>query len=544
MSTALEGNSPRIAVIDIGSNSIHLLVMGMDAMGKLLSIDSEKIILRLGETLDPEGNFPPGVRKSLIESLRLLHEIAYCYQPIMRIIASHAVRVAANQAELLAEIKNELGLEISVINGREEARLVALGMHYAAATQEKAFFGCDLGGGSTELFKVLRGKIVEASSQAIGTVTLNQHFIRGANDLDAALRRAEQHAESIFAPLAAQFPRSNDLALLSSSVGKTLVELARRQHQGTGINDSHGSILSDSTIASFYQQIALLGSPDKICQQWDLDPDKAELLLAGTCLLHCLSRCFGIKRWTISTYGLREGLVLDMFEKLGFREQIKKHGQQIAWFNVQSLSRQLLVDQIQAQRVSDCAIGLYDQLVEAKALPAAVEGEDELRKLLRAAAWLHECGKLVHFTRYHRHSHYLIINSQLMGFSEREKHFISLIARYHNHGRISRKDLDFKILGEVDLKKVNFLAAILRLAVSAHRSRQGEVKGIAIVRNESGLLLRVKGRRLKVVSLDFQKIIRDKDSLEQSLELAITCSLEAGKANADQPSKKSLILPL
>ena len=244
MSTALEGNSPRIAVIDIGSNSIHLLVLGMDAMGKLLSIDSEKIILRLGETLDPEGNFPPGVRKSLIESLRLLHEIAYCYQPIMRIIASHAVRVAANQAELLAEIKNELGLEISVINGREEARLVALGMHYAAATQEKAFFGCDLGGGSTELFKVLRGKIVEASSQAIGTVTLNQHFIRGANDLDAALRRAEQHAESIFAPLAAQFPRSNDLALLSSSVGKTLVELARRQHQGTGINDSHGSILS------------------------------------------------------------------------------------------------------------------------------------------------------------------------------------------------------------------------------------------------------------------------------------------------------------
>lgn len=536
MLRTFDGNFPRIAVIDIGTNSINLAVMGMDAMGKLLTIDREKVVLRLGEALNPEDNLPPESRQAISNALRLLQEIAQCYQPILRVVATQALRSAKNHQQLQQEIHEQLGLTIEIIDGREEARLVALGMNYAASLQEKAFFGADVGGGSTELFQVVKGRIAEGTSLTLGAVTLNHRFLKAGTSASQNLRAAEEHISQMLTPLADSLrPHPDNTVLLSSSAGKTLVEIAG----GSGssqLNELHGATLTATTIDSLYRQIAALATPENICQQWDLPLQKAEVLLAGTCILHHLTQHLRIKCWTISTYGLREGLIIDLFEQFGFREQIKRHTQQIAWFNVQSLSRQLLVDQIQAQRVSDLAIELYDQLAICQALPADLDGGENLRKLLRAAAWLHECGKLVHFTRYHRHSHYLIINSQLMGFTEREKHFISLIARYHRKGRISRKDLDFRILDQCDLKKINLLAALLRLAVAAQRSRRGEVKSIAVQQHDQGLTLAIKGRRLTPVSLDFQKILCDKDSLEQSLGLQITCKLKTGRLVEERKS--------
>jgi exopolyphosphatase/pppGpp-phosphohydrolase len=223
---------------------------------------------------------------------------------------------------------------------------------------------------------------------------------------------------------------------------------------------------------------------------------------------------------TLHMPDLAAGFAVDILDGMGYHEQILSHDHQNAWFNVQSLIRHLQVDLVQAQRVSDIALELYDQLHASAFVHPGKEGPDNLRKIMRASAWLHECGKLLQFGRRFPDADYLLINRQLVGFSPREQHLIALTVRTFT------RELDATLEKDGEISKARYLAAILKIAAAAHASRHGRVKSITLDYHPEGISLLIKGRRLLAESLDILKINEDKETLAQLVGLPITCSIE------------------
>lgn len=511
-----------IAAIDIGTNSVHLVIASLDDNDNLAILDSDKEVLRLGELLDQHGNFPQSAIEKTVSTIQNMKDISKSYNPRYRIIATHATRMAHNKNELFRSIYQKTGLHVSAVDGIEEARLVSIGMRYGLPLGQEAVLGLDIGGGSTEIIIFDQKQIYYATSLELGAVTLRKHHL-GYDPSN--FRPLENEIASKLAPIYNECAKhSFAQAIVCSGSAKALANMQHRDETGENLIDSNGYILKTKNIKQLTKRVKSIANSKEVAKIWHLDLSRAELVLAGSSILSQISKTLNVKEWVVSSYGVREGLVVDTVKRLSHPQINITSPEDIRTKNILKLGERCNIDADQAGRVANLSLNIFDSLNLLSLEGFKVKSNSLLpdRDILFFASWLHECGKFINFTRYHRHSFYLIVNSKLMGFSQKERLQIGLVAQFQRKGKARKKHFEFSEFTEKELKRINLLASILRLAAAANRSRQGNIQSITISDQSEQLKFVVEGSQPQPDnSVDLLRMKREKQALEKNLSRSI-----------------------
>ncbi|MFK7824223.1 MAG: Ppx/GppA phosphatase family protein [Oligoflexales bacterium] len=519
--------SQPIAAIDIGTNSVHLLIAKRNEDGHIRILDTDKAVLRLGEDLDADNMLVPAAFDKTIKALKQMQAIASSYQPVYRVVATHATRSARNHRDFFQKIYDESGIHVSLIDGEEEARLVSLGMQEGLALKGKTFLGVDIGGGSTEIIICQDHRVSLVRSLELGAVSLNKSFLKGRSIKKEHIKNLEHEVQLKLGPLCEHVSKLKfDCAVICSGAAKTLAQMHSQEFQEKKLDDANGYHLKVEEIKQLTNSLHKLRNPKQIKDRWHLDEDRAHIILAGSSILNQISKLFAVDEWIISGYGLREGLVLDTIARL--------HGPQtkgfddIRWKNILALGKKYEINQDYAKQVSKLALEIFDQL--GKIRPSYTKEASGVqisdRGILKAAAWLHECGKSISYSKYHKHSLYLIANSRLMGFSQKERQMIGLVARFHRKGKANLKHYDCRELSGKNCKRINFLASILRIAAAANRTRQGHITSIELHQIDRSLEFVFQTGSQHAPEVDLYKICKEKKFFEETIDHTVLLKTE------------------
>ena len=471
MNTSNSSGSRTIAAIDIGTNSAHLVVAQMDHVGEMRVLDTDKTVLRLGEAFDEEGRLSQDAIERTVQTIRHMKKISAAFSPLHRVVATHATREARNHQELLKAVAAATDLQVELIDGIEEARLAFLGMRYGLALSGQQCLGVDIGGGSTEMIVARDDDIEYVTSAKLGAVTLAKRFF-GKDYSAANLHRMKEFIRGQLAPMESDVMKlSFEQAIASSGTAKALAYIHARLILGKELNDANGHKIERDDLFQITSQLENWLTPNEIKINTKIDAGRAEVIVSGALVLAQITRLFRVEEWTITTYGLREGLVADTFyRQCGIP---KAELPNVQWQSVIQFSKRLGIKNSHAEHVMGLSLELYDQLADHY-----IDGEPDrrnLRTLLMAAAYLREAGRFIGTPQYHKHSAYLLRHTRLPGFTEAERHFMGLIAQFQRKGLPSAGN---RHCVQLDLEAVNQLklaAACVRIAAALDRSRHNRV---------------------------------------------------------------------
>lgn len=509
-----------IAAIDIGTNSAHMVIAEIDHVGEMRILDNDKVNLRLGKAIQADGNLSDDGIQRTVEALAHMQEIIRPFQATVRAVATHATREAKNHRRLLREVERTSGIKIEIIDGIEEARLVFLGMRYGLALNNIPCLGVDVGGGSTEIIVAKDDEIKFVSSIKLGAVTLTDRFFKTSYS-DLAFEALKDHVHARLAPLQQEMSGlSYDRTLASSGTAKAIAFLHAKLFGNASMSDPNGYVLPREDLFKIGSLFASLMTPQKIREATGLDHSRAEIILAGTAILEELTRLLDVKEWVVTSFGLREGLVADTF----YRAADAPAGElpDIQWHSVLQFARRLGLNQVHAAKVKLLALRLYHQLAPLCLKALSNDSADADIKTLKASSYLREAGKFISNPHYHRHSQYLISNSRLPGFTESERQLTGLIARFQRKGLPSADHPDCIDLSSNDLKRLSFLAGILRLAAALDRTRQSRVDDIEVDASGHVVKLTLVHSSDRPPDVELLKSRLEQSSLEKSWDLELS----------------------
>jgi exopolyphosphatase/guanosine-5'-triphosphate,3'-diphosphate pyrophosphatase len=515
-----------LSAIDIGTNSAHLVVAQMTAAQGLKILDTNKIVLRLGAAFDSSKNLRQEAINRTIAAVRHLRDVASAYGPTIRCVATHAVREAKNHHDLIEQVQDATGIVIEIIDGIEEARLIALGMNYGFGIGTERFLGVDIGGGSSELIISKEDSVDFVASIKVGAVTLSNKFRGKDGPSDVEVADLNEYISTRLGPLQDDFRNIRfQRALMSSGTAKAIAEIDSFSKSGRAGEDLNGYVVSAASIEEIDKKIRLLRSPKKIKQELAVEADRAEIILAGSAILHAVTRIFSIKEWTYSSYALREGLVIDTYRRMSAAgSEVEEN---VRTQSVKRLGRRFQIDSNQAQRVTALALLFYDQLSKFSERKVSLTQQLTDRELLKYASWLHECGKFICFTRYHKHGFYLISHSKMLGFTQEEREFIGHISRFHRKGLASSSRRECQGLPFHQICRINFLAGILRIASTLCRTRQSIIEEAEVCLEGDHLIFKLTHAFGTTPDAEIHELDRDKKAIEKSFMHIVDFQLRA-----------------
>jgi len=465
----------RIATVDIGTNSIHMIVVQIRPDLSFEVIDREKEMVRLGAGgLDGRALTPEAMHAALqvLSKFRRLAESHRVDQIVA--VATSATREAENGGEFLQAVKAQTGIRPRVISGIEEARLIHLAAVYGVGTQADTAVVIDIGGGSVEVTRGTGSAVELARSFKLGVIRLTERFVKS----DPLERRDERKL----------------VRHIDDEIGKYLDQVARAGFDR--VVGTSGTILSLGAVVAAADGLPV-GTPlrnrrapakqirrvrkDLVSLDLDdrlrvpgLEPRRADLAVAGVVLLDELLRRLGADEITLCDLSLREGVVLDYIAR--HRKEIAQADRfpDVRRRSVYELAERCHYWPEHSQQVARLATQLFDQT-------RAIHGlTDREREWLEYAAILHDAGALISYELHHKHSYYLIKNGDLRGFDPQEVEIIALIARYHRQTAPKRAHESFGELRRRHRRIVRTLAAILRLSESLDRSHAQTVTNLSL----------------------------------------------------------------
>lgn len=462
--------APRLAAIDIGTNSVRLIIAEALRGGTYRILDDEKQTTRLGRNLSSTGRLDAEAVELTLQTLRRMKQIAEGYQvQEQRAIATCAVREAEDGADFCRRAKEEVGLDIEVVSARKEARLAFFGVLRGFDLAGKNVAVVDIGGGSTEIV-LASGRVIETIyTTPLGAVRLTEIYqsqqpLTGARFkalMSGIERRLQKETEEyLFAP-----------HMLIGS-GGTFTTLAAMVMARKGQVDLpiQGYLVTRAEVRHLLDRLRKM--PAKARRNVPgLSPDRADIIVAGIAVIDCVMAHFDVNTLQVHTGGVRDGLLLTMVDQ-SLGEVVGAAPDQIA--AIERFAAGCGVDLPHLQHVARLAVSLYRQLQPVFGLRA----EDE--RLLEAAALLQDVGYLINYERHHKHSYHLILNSGLPGFSPAELELIANVARYHRGARPKRRHAAFSQLPRADRQRVKRLASILRVAGGLDRSHTQQVRDLLV----------------------------------------------------------------
>ena len=414
MNTAERTNT--FAAVDLGSNSFHLLVARRDH-GELRVLDRIKDMVRLGGGLDAEGRLDSAVQDRAFASLaRFGQRIRGIPQDNLRAVGTQTFRRMKNANAFLMIAETALGCSIDIVAGREEARLIYLGVIQGVAGRDDRRLVIDIGGGSTELVIGQGPQPLEMESLQYGCVSLTRRFF---GDGRLTSRRWEKAKSSILADLQELRTRylqaGWDTAIGSSGTIRAVEEICRRLGWvERDISADALQMLGDRLLQfDTIDAVSLPGLSDR----------RHPVLAGGLVMLQACFEALEIRNLKVSPFALREGVLHDMLGRMEHRDPREK--------TVESFRSRYSVDPDQVDRVRRTALDAFDRIADGMFLRPAH------RQLLGWAADLHEVGLSVSHSHYQQHSGYLVEHSDMPGFTRQEQMFLAALVRNHRRA-ISR----------------------------------------------------------------------------------------------------------
>ncbi len=476
---------PRLAAIDVGSNSIRLVVAEALADGRYRVLDEERETPRLGRSLVSTGKLDDA---SIADSLAALRRFLSIAQGLgvenLRAIATCAVREATNGADFCKLVKNQLDLTLEVISSQREAHLAFHSVRRRFDLSGKNTLLADIGGGSTELV-LASGELIESIyGTRLGAVRLNEKFGGGqalaGDDFKRMVRWINRELSKT-----TEKP-STPLHLLIGS-GGTFTSLAGivMAAKGQSRLPMGGFQIPRAELRHLVDRLRKMSLKQRR-EVPGLNPDRADIIVPGLTVIDCIMRRFKLNLLQVHPFGVRDGLLLSMIEEMQGRTR-----QEIPVDDTAQLERFATacgVELAHARQVARLAGEIYAGLCEH------FEIDPGDRRLLEAAARLQDVGYLINYDGHHKHSYHLILHSHLEGFRPEEIEIIANVARYHRGKEPKRKHENFRRLSEKNQLRVLRMAAVLRLAGGLDRSHNQTVEKVEVCMSDDLLELVVDAK--------------------------------------------------
>jgi exopolyphosphatase / guanosine-5'-triphosphate,3'-diphosphate pyrophosphatase len=509
-----------IAAIDVGTNSLHLVVARVADDGSFEVVASEKEMVRLGEGGGDMKRLSPEAVDRGIAALTRFRQIADIDSARIRCVATSAVREAQNPEEFVARARAEAGVEVEVISGTEEARLIHLGVLQAVPVFDQRLLLCDIGGGSTELLLGLKGEVLASRSFKLGAVRLTNRFFPSDRLHPGAVSACRSFLRSALQPFAREVEQHGFEVAVGSS--GTIEGLAAMVHAAGGEPEPRTWNRYSFTAGQLAEVVKAVTAAKTVVQRSKLpgvDPRRADIILAGALILEAVVEVFDVGELTISANALREGVLLDTIQRL--QGGTLHHLRDISRRSVRLLADELDEEPEHSAHLARLAVSLFEQTQVLHGL------DNTHREYLEAGALLANVGLFVSHSKHHLHSYYLIRNTErLAGFTDTEIEIIALLARYHRKSAPKPSHPEFAALPAAQQQVVRTLAGLLRIAIGLDRSHEARVRAVRVTRKGEALVITALPRDGADLDLELYAAAERRGLLEDVLGLPV--AIEAG----------------
>jgi exopolyphosphatase / guanosine-5'-triphosphate,3'-diphosphate pyrophosphatase len=466
---------PILACIDMGTNSFHMIVCHATP-----ERDHFEVIIRAKEAVPffrrslSEHFIDATARRSASRIIRDMQKKAFVRGATSVIaVATSAVRESKNGEDVLEELRSELGVDARLISGKEEARLIYLGVLWSMPRLQNQFTIVDIGGGSTEIIVGDRERTYFSESYKLGAARLTQRFFK-KTPTQESIRKLHEEVHGVMMPAAAKIQALAGVKKLIGTSG-TIQALARldRHALGKSAADSHGWKISLSRLEKIVEDFefaSIVGNRIKA-----VSADRAQTILAGAIVLLETMRALNAQEIVVCSAALREGVVVDHFLQTGWLTGDLASHKDPRSASVHDLLEKYQGDFAHAAQVAKLATELF-----LRTQHVLHTYSREVGHLLWCAAMLHDIGMFIGRNGHHKHSYYLIKNSGLLGYSQEEVEVIASIARYHRGSEPKENHEAYFCVQEESRALVADMASMLRIAEALDRSHRQAITGLNV----------------------------------------------------------------
>lgn len=471
----------RLAALDVGSNSIRLLVAEYDPVAGLTVVDEVKDQPRLARGLTTSDRLDAEAMERAFEAMTRMRSVCQ-RRGVRRIaaVATSAVREAANGDAFVQRVRDELGIPLRIIDAATEAGLSWRSVAHHFRLEGSRTVVADIGGGSLELITAVDGLVEATVSLPLGAVRLTEQYLQGRKD---ARKEVAQLRAAVRKQLRKALPWREWAAPVVIGSGGTFTNLGRMAvgRRGVPVPDSiHGTQVATAEVEQLLEWLTTR-TPEQRHSVVGLNPERADIILAGLAVTAELLDAADARAVTVSAFGLREGLLLEM---AGASTPAGSDPLRV----LREFVERCQGDRRHVEQVRYLSLLLLDQLGEA----LGCVPEDQ--PLLEAAALLHDVGQLVSYRRHHQHSFQLIMHADRLPLGPRERLLVAMVSRYHRKGGPRKKHPAFAALPAADQAVVRRLAAILRVADGLDRGHTAVVESVTCELAPDRLTIRVAPR--------------------------------------------------
>lgn len=477
-----------LAALDVGTNSFHLVIARMRSGGGFDIVTREKEVVRLGHGGGEMKHLEPDAIQRGLTVLDRMARLAESQGAPLRAVATSAVREARNADEFL-DAAREIGVNIEVISGVEEARLIHLGVLQAVPYFDRRMLLIDIGGGSTEILVGEHGQMLTARSFKLGAVRLTDRFFGKGVVTEDALDECRSYVRSALTTYEREIRRTGfDAVVVSSGTAEAVARMVHLAEADTPLRTYNCFTFGVDAVKQAVARLAAAPSTRARAEIPGIDDQRADIIVAGAVILETVCEAFGVENLTYSEFALREGVLLDTLGRMAGGGM--QHLRNVAMRSVRHLAERCDDDLAHSAHVARLALQIYDGTQAIHGLDAAC------RNYLEAGALLANVGLVISHSKHHMHSYYVIRNTDdLTGFTDHEIEIVALVARYHRKSEPKPSHTEFGRLEPEWQRAVRILAGILRVAIGLDRSHDQRITSVGVRRDGHRLILDLHPKR-------------------------------------------------
>jgi len=479
------GGLRRLAAIDLGTNSIRLIVAEAASNGAYRVLDDEKEVARLGRGLAATRQMSEESMRLAVETLGHMRSIAEGYGvERLDVVGTAVIREAENRETFIERVRDRTGLEVKVITAEQEARLAYKSVAAAFDLRSVDAAIVDIGGGSTEVVRCAGGVVEQVHLLPIGAVRLTEMFGGAEEASGSKYKPMRSRVGDLLREEIGEVATPPRLLIGAGGTFTTLAEMVAhmRQRVASVSTAAKAGVGPDITRAEVKHLLDFIRKTplEERSSIPGLPSDRADIIVAGLAIGERLMKRLGVNRLRVHDKGIRDGLLLTMIEEMLGATPGADSRRETRRRAVRKFIDRCNFEKRHCAHVADLATQIFDQLTAQLDVAGATWASPHARELLETAGLLYDVGYHINYSKHHLHSYHLIVHSDLAGFSQRELEIVASIARYHRRAEPSLKHEHFAKLSSEDREVVRRLAAILRLAGGLDRTHMRRVNGVRL----------------------------------------------------------------
>jgi exopolyphosphatase/guanosine-5'-triphosphate,3'-diphosphate pyrophosphatase len=461
----------RLAAIDIGTNSIRLVVAEVDAGGRYRVLEEEREMTRLGHGLFARGRLLNEPMERSLAALAKMKTIAEGFEAVeLRAVATSAVREAANGRAFCQEIRRRCGLRVDIISGEEEAQLALRSARHHFDLAGRSVAIVDIGGGSMEVTLTAGAVVDEVFTLPLGAVRLTERYRSDETLSPKRWRKLRRGIDRVLDEQLRKPPFHPEIMIGSGGTFTNLAAMTQFEREG-GSRNVQGYAMSRADVVHLLHRLRVTPLEERLDAP-GLNPKRADIIVAGAAAVSRLAKRLGTQQILVNSGGLRDGLMLAMIADHVKSEPVDAARRPHRLDSARAFARQCRSSERHCDHVAKLATQLFEGMASHYGLPA------EGRELLEAAALLHDIGYVINHAKHHKHAYHLILHGDLQGFTARELEIIACVARYHRKAFPAKRHAAFARLERGDRRLVRALAGLLRVADGLDRTHTQRISAV------------------------------------------------------------------